>query len=301
MTHKCMGPLFFIMLTGLLVAAIPNSTSAQTPASSNRVLLVSCDGLRPDAIPLANTPVLKRLIDTGSYQSRALAELPPVTLPNHASIVTGLSVAQHGILFNTFAPGRIDATTIFDVAESAGLGVGFFANKGKLAFLCEESAVDVWRITGDVDTLANEVVAAIETHDLQLIFVHFGEPDGAGHQHGWMSEAYLEQVARVDAALGRILDALEAGNFLDQTLVIVTSDHGGHDHTHWLNIAEDRFVPYILNGPAIAPGRTLCDQIHAMDAAATALKWLDLPLESARDGTPIDEAAVAFTQPGTRF
>lgn len=287
-----------MLLAALAVGAFRGEfASAQPPEAPRRVLLVSCDGLRPDAIPIASAPVLQRLIDAGSYQSRALAELPPVTLPNHASMVTGLSVARHGVLLNTSVPGRIDATTIFDIAESAGLGVGFFANKDKLAFLCEETAVDAWHITGDVDTLAGVVVSAIETHELHLIFLHLGEPDGAGHAQGWMSEAYLAQVARVDAALGRVLDALEARNILDQTLVIVTSDHGGHDHTHWLNIGEDRFVPFILSGPTIASGRILCRQLRPMDAAATVLEYLDLPLDSARDGIPITEAFTEVDQP----
>ena len=262
-----------------------------------RVLLVSCDGLRPDAIPLATTPVMQRLIDTGSYQSKALAELPPVTLPNHTSMVTGLSIPHHGVLFNVAMPGRVSSKTIFDVAKAAGLSVGFFANKGKLAFLCEEGSVDAWRIVSDVDQLAAEVVKAVDSMDLRLIFVHFGEPDGAGHREGWMSEPYLTQVGRDDAALGRILDALEAKGVLSETLVIVMADHGGHDKTHFLNIPEDRFIPFILNGPGIAAGRTLCEQVRTMDAAATALDFLGLPTDIAADGKVVTEASTDFVQP----
>jgi len=285
------------LLVTLLVVTAARQAHAAPAAGPPRVLLVSCDGLRPDAIALADTPVMQGLIAGGSYQSKALAELPPVTLPNHTSMVTGLSVPNHGVLFNSFMPGRVQSQTIFDVARSAGLGVGFFANKGKLAFLCEEGSVEAWRITGDVDTLAAEVVKAIATMDLRLIFVHFGEPDGAGHSKGWMSDAYLAQVGRDDAALGRILDALDAKGVLKQTLVIVMSDHGGHGNTHFLDIPEDRFIPFILNGPGIAAGRVLCEQVRTMDAAATALDFLGLPTESASDAKVVTEAAEDHAQP----
>lgn len=278
--------LFFILGLSL------NTALAVETTPSKRVLMISCDGLRPDAIPAADTPVLQRLIETGSYQSTALAELPPVTLPNHASMVTGKSVENHGVWFNFDQPGRISAQTIFDVAKAAGLNVGFFASKSKLSYLCEEDSVDAWNITSNEDVLTDQIVDAIASHDLHLMFVHFGEPDGTGHRQGWMSTAYLEQVAHMDALIGRVLDALNEKCILDQTLVIVTSDHGGHDQTHFLNIPEDRFIPFILNGPDIAAGRTLCEQVRVMDAAATALAFLDLPIDVAADGRVVTEASI---------
>ncbi|MFQ5430397.1 MAG: alkaline phosphatase family protein, partial [Phycisphaerae bacterium] len=287
-----------IALFGLMCCLpIPRTAAAANTGPGRRVLLVSFDGLRPDAIPLAETPVMRQLIATGSYQATALDEVPSVTLPNHVSMVTGLRIVSHGVWLNTGLPGRVSAQTVFDVAKSAGLGVGFFANKQKLAFLCEEGAVDAWRIVGDVDSLADEVIAALATDDLPLIFVHFGEPDGSGHTAGWMSEPYLTQVARADAALGRILDALETQGLRDQTVVIVTSDHGGHAHTHHgVGVLEDQLIPFIVNGPGIAPGRTLCEPIRIMDTAPTILAILGLPTTMASDGRVVTEAFDSFVQ-----
>ncbi len=263
------------------------------------VLLVSFDGLRPDAIPATHTPVLDRLIQTGSYQSKGLAELPPVTLPNHASMVTGLSIMHHSVIVNSTIPGKIPSTTIFDVAHAAGMRLGFFVNKGKLTFLCKEEITTVYKVSGDVDLLADETVKAVAENDMHLVFLHFGEPDGAGHTHGWRSDPYLVQVSRGDAALGRVLDAYGEKGVLDQLLVIVTSDHGGHDRTHWMPTPEDRHVPFILNGPTIAAGRTLHEPRRPMDMAATALDYLGLPLDSASDGVVAKEAAVDFQPPPT--
>lgn len=271
--------------------------SAATADPDARVLIVSFDGLRPDAIDATTAPTLRGLIDGGSYHAAALAEIPAVTLPNHTSMVTGLSILSHGVFVNIDIEGRVQHPTIFDVAREHGVSAGFFANKGKLGYLCAEGDTDIRRIRGDVDEIADECAAAIRDNDLHLIFLHFGEPDGAGHSQGWMTDAYLAQVTRADAALSRILDALQERGLRDKTLLIVTADHGGHDKTHGFPIPTDQHVPFILNGPDIAPGRSLTSTLHPMDVAATALTQLGLPTTIAREGRDVTEARIDYTPP----
>lgn len=280
----------------LLLGLSTTPTRAQPPPRAKRVLLISCDGLRPDAIEAAGATVLLDLIAGGSYQATAVDEIPPVTLPNHASMVTGLSVLHHGVVLNTDLPGRIAATTIFDTAFDAGLRVGFFINKTKLFYLCDVERVAAWMHTTDIDSLADSAAQAIRDDDLQLIFVHFKEPDGAGHAEGWMTEPYFDAVRRVDAAIGACLDALTDAGMQNETLVIISSDHGGHGQTHFLDIPEDRLIPFIINGPGIAPGRKLCAQVRIMDAAATALAVLGLPTNCAADGQVLAEALTESEQ-----
>jgi hypothetical protein len=269
---------------------------AQQDIGARRVVIVSCDGLRPDAITTEDAPVMRQLIATGSYQATCLNEMPPSTLPNHTSMLTGLSVSHHGVLANTELPGRIGETTVFDAARAAGLRVGFFAGKQKLAYLCPEGSAEAWVVDGDLDVLTAAVVAAIENADLRLIFVHFGSTDAAGHNHGWMSDEYMAEVARIDAAIGQIVDAVERAGMAEETVILISADHGGHGHEHWLDIPEDRFIPLILHGAGIAAGRGLCEQTRIMDIAATALYLLGLPTESAADGAPVTEALAESEQ-----
>lgn len=251
-----------------------------------RVLVVSIDGLRPDAISRERTPVLQTLIDGGSYHPRGQAELPPSTLPNHASMLTGLCVVRHGVLFNSDRDGRIDKRTIIDAARAAGLRAGFFASKTKFRYLCNNGQADAWAIETDVDRVTDAVIPALSSAGLDLVFLHYGEPDGAGHKHGWMTDKYFAEVSRVDAAFGRVLAAMEAAGYREHTLVIVTADHGGHGKSHGLPIADDVNVPFILHGPGIAAGRALEGGAFAMsraprpmDAAANALAALGVSID----------------------
>ncbi len=281
----------------LTVLAVSTTACAAEDSLQRRVVLISVDGLRPDAIETADTPTMQALIATGSYQATCLNEMPPGTLPNHTSMVTGQGVAHHRVYANSTLPGRVDATTIFDVAAEAGLGVGAFVSKGKLAYLFDANTVQAWHITSSMDELTSEIATALQAKDLHLIFVHIGAPDRAGHRHSWMSNDYFAAVTATDTAIGQILDALDAVNLRDETVVMVTADHGGHGGTHFLDIPEDRFIPFILNGPGIAPGRLLCEQTHVMDAAAMTLHVLGLPTTSAIDGRVVAEAAANFDQP----
>jgi len=74
----------------------------------------------------------------------------------------------------------------------------------------------------------------------------------------------------------------------DDTLIIVTSDHGGHDSTHGENIPEDMTIPWVISGPGVVPGE-LTTQVYTMDTAATAAFALGLPIPAEWDGIPVYE------------
>ena len=70
-----------------------------------KVLVVSVDGLRPDAIFHAPAPNLHALACQGAYSWRARTIEPSMTLPSHASMVSGFPPEQHGIFHNDLQPG----------------------------------------------------------------------------------------------------------------------------------------------------------------------------------------------------
>ena len=73
-----------------------------------------------------------------------------------------------------------------------------------------------------------------------------------------MSKEYLHAVHDSDRCLATILDALDAAELADSTLVIVTDDHGGHGFHHSGSRVEiDRDIPWIVRGPGITAGTTL--------------------------------------------
>src|SRR5688572_850900 len=80
--------------------AIPVSVQAPDARITRNVVVVSVDGLRPDAIGTFAAPTLQRLIREGSYSLSASTIHPSKTLPSHTSMLTGQPPERHGVLWN---------------------------------------------------------------------------------------------------------------------------------------------------------------------------------------------------------
>src|SRR5690349_1867756 len=74
-----------------------NSVLARPVAAIERALVISIDGLRPDLALRASTPRLRHLCETGSFTFWAETVPEAYTLPAHVSMLTGCSVARHGV------------------------------------------------------------------------------------------------------------------------------------------------------------------------------------------------------------
>ncbi len=257
-----------------------------------RVVLVSVDGLRPDAITPEVAPVLTSLMQRGTHASVCYNDLPSVTLPNHATMLTGRVADHHGLLVDFAIPGTIPQPTLFDVAAEAGLRGAFFASKTKLAFLSHPDVEVESLIEPDTDALVMAVVEQITPDGPDVIFVHLRDPDSTGHRSGWMSAGYLAAVTHMDTLIGQVVAALDA-DASRESYLIVTADHGGVGLNHFLNVEEDRRIPWIIVGPDIAAGRALDKPISIVDTAPTVLWLLGADVPAGLDGRVLREVTDA--------
>ncbi|MDX1378445.1 MAG: alkaline phosphatase family protein, partial [Anaerolineales bacterium] len=212
-------------------------------------------------------------------------------LTSHASMLTGLCPSKHGVDWNDYLPerGYAQGTDIFDLAHANGLQTVMYVGKKKMVQLTDPSSVDIYRYINDRDlVIAKELIAEFP-QDFGVMFIHFPLVDFMGHVHGWMSPEQLSVAFRADEALGMILAELEARNLRRETLIIITSDHGGSDTSHGSDRPEDMTIPWIANGAGIQPGH-LTSPVNTMDTAATAALVLGLPIPDEWDGVPVYEA-----------
>jgi len=275
----------------------PLPTITPTPAPRfERVLIVSFDGLRPDAIAAAHMNNVLSLIQTGAYTFGAQTIMPSVTLPSHASMLVGTCPAKHIVRWNEYVPqnGFAIGTDIFDLAHASGLRTVMVVGKEKLRQITEPASTDYFAFVDQTDKIPDPFT--IEQLAMQqmikgfgLMFVHFPNGDLAGHDHGWMSRQQLDAYATDDESFGYLLDTLKSLGLYDGTLIIVTADHGGHDTTHGTNMLEDMTIPWIVSGRGIQPMQ-LTSQISTTDTAATAAFALGLPIPTEWDGVPVYEA-----------
>lgn len=271
-------------------AVILTPTTVPPLARIERVLIISYDGMRPDAIAEAPMPNLLKLIETGAYSLNTARTIDyPATSPSHASMLSGLCMEKHGVIYNKYFMymGYSKGVDIFDLAHEAGLRTVMIVSKDKLRQMAEPETTDVFEVRYGEPAMTREVVAQIPS-GFDLMFVHFAGPDNRGHKYGWMSGEYLKVLREGDVALGEILKTLDENNLLESTLIIVTADHGGHDKDHIGLIIEDYRIPWIASGPGVIH-KELTLPIYTMDTAATAAHALNLPLQPDWAGIPIYE------------
>lgn len=284
------------------VSSAPRSAPViDRPADTvtEHVVLVSIDGLRPDAIQQFKAPTLQRLIDEGSYTLRATTINPSKTLPSHTSMLTGEPPDQHGVLWNNVATAKadvIDHPTVFGVARARGYVTAAFFSKSKFEVLQQPGALDYSQAPGGWfgRWKANKTVADVEkylsTTRPNLLFVHLADPDRAGHRSGWMGTAYGEAVAESDAAVARVISAAETAFGRGNYTLIVTADHGGHDRDHGSEDPRDVTIPWIVWGRGVKSGELRDAGVRTMDTASTVLWLLGLDEPTQWHGTPVTGA-----------
>ena len=88
-----------------------------------------------------------------------------------------------------------------------------------------------WTTQEELDN-ALAYIETIDTSKNNFVYFYFAEPDSTGHVKEWGSPEFNEKLSECDAALGEIFKAVEAKGMLDDTLFIVTTDHGGEGTKH---------------------------------------------------------------------
>jgi len=300
---------------GILVMVVWTLSASAAPQAAH-VVLISIDGLRPDAIEQSKAAFLGELIREGSYCPQAKTVRPSLTLPAHTSMLTGLDVERHGVKWNDYKPGAIELPTLLSLVKGTGRGsIGFFS-KPKFYCLAPESGMDFRYITpvpenwdspisklvragvhkaydSPPDTTAPGIAGVFAAEwpkrKPAFAFVHFRETDRAGHKHKWMSDEYLEAVRVCDGAVGSILKTIRDAGLGPKTIVIVTTDHGGDGRRHDLDVPENNIIPWICAGPGVPKGLKIDRELSVTDTTPTVLQMLGVPVAQKLDGKVVGE------------
>jgi predicted AlkP superfamily pyrophosphatase or phosphodiesterase len=304
LSSRLLGLAFLFMLSSALRA---------TPIAQH-VFIVSIDGGKPAAINRSDMPVLQKLVAEGACTWSAQTIYPSITLPSHTSMLTGVAPEKHRILWNTWKPkaGVVKVPTIFAEARGHGCSTAMFVGKEKFRHLLQPGTVDEFdfdsaqateiftSVVGQKaptksDTVPAQIVARhaaayILSQKPALCFIHFTDTDDAGHRYGWGSPQQLCAFADVDAALGEVLKAIERAGIAQESVLIITADHGGHGKTHGSRMPDDMNIPWIAWGKNVKQHSVISAPIVTYDTAATALWLLDIPCPSSFDGKPVTSA-----------
>jgi len=287
--------LYFYQSQSALKIVPPAPADVTNDNSKNTVIIVSWDGAKPS--------VMKQLLDDGRLPTFALMQgegvftlsaqtvVPSITLPAHASMLTGRPIEQHLITWNSYSPdkGHIQTETVFELASQAGITTAAIVNKEKLWHLNKPGTIDTYRYSkGSIEVAVNEAIEVMAEAMPGLAFIHLKEPDGSGHLHGWgndsenqpVSQGYIDALIEADRVTGLLVSYLKSSGNWNETVLIITSDHGGIGHSHGSSDPEDTTIPWLAAGGRVISNWTLREPVSIMDTAATTLALLGIAIPS---------------------
>lgn len=285
-------------LMALLCLLLPLTDAADAAPRVKHVFIISFDGGKPAVIQQSVMPTLMAMRQEGAGTWQAYTIVPSITLVSHTSMLTGLEPDKHLVDWNEWIPARglVKVPTIFALAKARGLKTALFAGKEKFKHLNIPESLDSFAIPGgSAKPVAEAAAQYIVENKPNLCFIHFADPDSAGHKYGWGTDEQKQAFADSDAALKVVRDALEKAGILKDSVIILSADHGGHAKTHGSTSLEDMNIPWIAYGKSVKRGFEITKRVSTCDTAATALWLLDVPLPKELDGKPV---LSAFT--GTR-
>jgi choline-sulfatase len=302
----------FAALALLVLGCLACRAPLETPRS---VLLVSVDTIRADRIGCygregAGTPTLDALAERGTRFADAMTPTP-ITLPSHATLLTGQNPLRHGVRHNGLFALPGEAVTLAErlrgagfrtgafvgsivLAERHGLAQGFEAytspalrSSPALFFLGERPA-------GEVNRDALAWIDGIGA-DPFFLLVHYMEPHapfepGEPERSAFPDDPYQAEIAAADRALGELLAGLAARQRLESTLVVVVGDHGEalSDHgelSHGIFLYQSTLhVPMLFAGPGVRERRVIPEPVGLVDVAPTLLQALDVAATGPLDG-----------------
>ena len=139
----------------------------------------------------------------------------------------------------------------------------------------------------DLDDIpkAGQALAKTRRSDLEKIT--------AAGKHKHAVQAYLASITFADAQFGRLLDALEASDYADNTIIVFWSDHGWHlgekQHWHKMTLWEAATrVPFLIAAPGAAKAGGRCDRpVSLVDIYPTLIDLCDLTPKPELDGRSV--------------
>jgi len=283
--------------------------AGRAAAPPTSLLLVTIDTLRADHVGCygdasAHTPHLDTLCAQGVVFESAFAPAP-ITLASHASMMTGLHPAAHGLYTNASGRLGIEVQTLAEalrprvrraaaIVGSVVLNARFGLDQGFDDYDDRMPPAPLGGYLSQRERRAPAVAAAasawIRRHSAEPFFlwVHFYDPhapyDPPPPWNERLVDPYDGEVAAADEGLGQVLQALGEVGALDKTLIVVAGDHGEDlgqhgEPGHGIFLYDSTLrVPLIFRYPAGLPrGRRTAGVVRLVDLMPTVLELFDLP------------------------
>ena len=305
------GGLWFLSRSDLFVPNVP------------QIILISIDTCRADYLscygyPRQTTPNIDAFARRAVRFEQAITQIP-LTLPAHASMLTGTIPPYHGVRnnFNYKLHGR--NTSIAEILQEQGYTTGaivsafvldsrFGLDQGFDTYYdnfigAREDASSLERKGGRTSELACQWLQE-HRNEKFFLFLHYYDPHEKYEPpepfaSGFADNLYAGEIAYTDYCIGRVIEKLKTLRLYDSALIIIVGDHGESlgehgEKTHGYFMYQSTvWVPLIIKPPDGSRPSTVSEPVAVTDIVPTILGMLRIPAPDEVQGRDLSSL---FTQ-----
>ena len=294
--------ILFICILGYISCDSTSSASKK----AKHVIVIGVDAMSPDGVQKTHTPNINQLIKTGATSMHARGVLSTSSSQNWASMIMGAGPEQHGVLTNSWNLDHFDVSptvkdeegyfpSIFHVLKKAygkEIKIGVFHHWKGFGRLYNHKDADQNLHGATADTTIMYAIEYLEEKP-DFIFVHLDELDHVGHAIGHGTKAFYEELENVDRQIGLMVEATKKLGIFEETVFIITADHGGIGKGHGGSSMDELEIPWIISGPGIRENVYLRDPIDTYNTASTVAFLFGVEQPYAWIGRPVKSAFIA--------
>lgn len=290
--------IFFIILLFNLVSSAMEK--------KERVLLIGIDGLLKKCMNVDNLSILKFMEHNGSYTYFARTAIEAFSAPGWSNILCGMDTESSGVVDNGWKapwfykiPQKITPISgndqplpcIFEqikkenknLKTAAYFSWDWFDNLSNKTIpgsidvqeMCDMKDMET-SIQCDIKSVGR--VKEMISNDFDFLFWYIGSVDETGHAKSFCSDTYIDRISAVNKHMSDIFDHLKKENIFENTYIMITSDHGATNlsHFHGDQTDDNLLVPWWIIGPKVKSGYEIKAKIKNADTSPTIIKILNL-------------------------
>ncbi|HKR66561.1 MAG TPA: sulfatase-like hydrolase/transferase, partial [Thermoanaerobaculia bacterium] len=297
------------------------SCKREQPAPN--VLLITLDTFRADRLGKGATPTLDALAANGVRFQNAMSSVP-LTLPSHATILSGVLPPHHGVRNNGAGSFPADRATLATLLSQKGYRTAAFTGAFVLdhrfglnrGFDLYDDEIPRDPNLGDHleaerrgDVVADRALQWLSQQDARPFFAwvhlydaHFPYTPPDPYRAKFASSPYDGEIAFVDAQVQRLLAFLDERKLRENTIIVIAGDHGEAlgEHgelTHGLLLYEPTLrVPLVIAAPDVERN-VVKTPVSLADLAPTIASLANAPFTTAVDGRDLSSALREHREP----
>lgn len=291
------------LLLILVLTIFTVSSAFAAKPKAKHVVWIGLDGWGAYSVEKADMPVTKQFMKDGSYTLKKRSVLPSSSAVNWASMFMGAGPELHGYTeWGSKTPELPSRElnkhgifpTVFQLLRDAqpDAEIGCVYDWDGIKYLVDTLSMNYHAQGPDYnkqpEALCEMACKYIADKKPTMTLIVFDNPDHVGHGDGHDTPAYYANIKQLDSYIGRIVDAVKKAGIYDDTIFIITADHGGIEKGHGGKTMMEMETPFIIAGKNIKKGYCFDDiSMMQFDCASTVAEIFNLKQPQVWIGRPM--------------